>query len=56
MGYTYNYVGSCVKTGKMNEESFNKMCEILRVGKSKFIKYKYTPKPKTDKPKTKSFS
>ncbi len=53
MGYTYNYVGSCVKTGKMNEESFNKMCEILRVGKSKFIKYEYTPKPKTDKPKTK---
>lgn len=54
MGYTYNYVGACVKTGKMNEESFNKMCEVLRVGKSRFIKYEYDykPKPKTDKSKT----
>lgn len=54
MGYTYNYVGSCVKNGKMNEDSYDKMCEILRIGKSKFMKYEYEykPKPKTDKPKT----
>lgn len=54
MGYTYNYVGACVKTGKMNEDAYTKMCEILNVGKSKFAKYEYAKKPrlpKAEKPK-----
>lgn len=54
MGYTYNYVGACVKTGKMNEDAYAKMCEVLNVGKSKFAKYEYAKKPripKTEKPK-----
>lgn len=55
MGYTYNYVGACVKTSKMNEDAYTKMCEILNVSKSKFAKYEYTKKPrlpKVEKPKT----
>ncbi len=51
MGYTYNYVGACVKTGKMNEDAYAKMCDVLRIGKSKFAKYEYEKKPTTDKPK-----
>lgn len=51
MGYTYNYVGACVKTGKMNEDAYAKMCDVLRIGKSKFAKYEYEKKPATDKPK-----
>lgn len=54
MGYTYNYVGACVKTGKMNEDAYVKMCEVLNVGKSKFAKYEYAKKPripKAEKPK-----
>lgn len=54
MGYTYNYVGACVKTGKMNEDAYAKMCEVLNVGKSKFAKYEYAKKlkiPKAEKPK-----
>ena len=49
MGYTYNYVGACVKTGKMNEDAYTKMCEILNVGKSKFAKYEYAKKPRLPK-------
>lgn len=54
MGYTYNYVGACVKTGKMNKDAYAKMCEVLNVGKSKFAKYEYAKKPripKAEKPK-----
>lgn len=49
MGYTYNYIGACVKTGKMNEDAYAKMCDILRIGKSKFAKYEYEKKPANDK-------
>ena len=46
MGYTYNYVTVCTQSGKMNKDSYEKMCEILHVGKSKFINYGYTDKSK----------
>lgn len=35
----------------MNEDAYAKMCDVLRIGKSKFAKYEYEKKPTTDKPK-----
>jgi transcriptional regulator with XRE-family HTH domain len=42
LGYTYNYIGGCLKSNKMNIDTYTNMCNILNVAKSTFIRYDYT--------------
>ena len=42
LGYTYNYIGTCIRTNKMNNDTFNKMCDKFKLSRSNFVKYEYS--------------